>query len=156
MSLSRSIRLISGGRQDEGYAKAAFLPGTLLELAADAAKSGVYTYQAHSTDGGSCQKTVAMEDALQGRTVDDIYAVDEVATVWLPKQGDDMQYLLLAGGTTPVVIGTKLCSNGACRLIPVADSGLAPIIDADIVGEALEALDITSGSTDTLIAVRVN
>jgi len=155
MSLSRSIKLISEGRYDEGFAKAAYLPGTLLELAADAAKSGVYSYPAHSTDGGSTSKTVAMEDALQGKTVDDVTVVGESGPIWHPKQGDDMQYLLLAGGTTPVVIGTKLCSNGAGRLIPVADSGLVPIIDADIVGEALEALDITGGATDTLIAVRV-
>lgn len=105
-------------------------PGHLLALDAD------LNVIKHATAGGAGSPTMfAVEDALQGKSIDDAYAAGDPVQVWIPGRGDDV-YAILADGET-VVKGGLLESN-ADGTLKAADSGTA-------IAVALEALDL-SGS----------
>lgn len=145
--MGNAIRLISNGRLEEDKAAAIFSPGHLVK------KNSSGELIKHNVEGGFAERSVATEDALQGKTTSDAYAVGEVASYWIPHSGDEMQYLLLVGET--VAIGDQLISNGDGTLIPVASATSAGVV-VDVIGIAVEALDLSaSGAVDTLLAVRV-
>jgi len=131
--------------REEYTAKTAILPGMLVEL------NGTAGYvKKHSGAGKTALPMFAIEDALQGKTIDEAYAAEDKVQVWIPTRGD-IVYALLADEES-VVIGDFVESNGAGYLrkrVPEswesADAQAAnTIYDQSIVGQVLEAKDLTS------------
>jgi len=143
--MENTIRLIGGCRLEEAPAQEAILPGNLISLQADGSVAK------NATEGGHCERAVAREDVLQGKTVDDAYAISDVVSYWLPQKGDEVQYILKGGST--VVKGNQLISAGDGTLIPTADA-TSPGVVLDIVGIAVDDLDLNA-LPDALLAVRV-
>lgn len=137
--------------QEEYAAAAAIIPGMLVEL------TSAGTVQKHSGAGKTVLAMFAIEDALQGKGINqnlaaDNYAAGDVVRCWIPTPGD-IVYALLAD-EEKVVIGDKLESNGAGYLrkesraqdsVESADAQAAlSQYDKHIVGIALEAKNLTS------------
>ena len=119
---------------------AALIPGMLLEL--DSAGK----VKAHATAGGNVLPMFAFEDELQGKGIDDAYAVSDKIQVWIPGRGDQV-YAILADDNS-VAIGDFLESNGAGFLQKhAADVSDAANVTNQIVGVALEAVDLTGDSS---------
>jgi hypothetical protein len=87
---------------------------------------------------------VVREDALQGKTVDDTFAVGDLIFLFIPKKGDVIQVRVLTGET--IAIGGGLSANAAGKWV------------AATVNSAVEALEASGGAlaADTLLRVRVN
>lgn len=116
--------------QIEKVPAAAFYPGHLLELTTSD------TVQKHSTQNGVvCPPMFAIEDNIQGKTIDDAYATTGRAQVWIPQRGDEV-YAILADGQN-VSIGSLLASNG---------DGTLKIHTANIIAVAIEAVDLSDSS----------
>lgn len=115
-------------------------PGTLLSVG-----SG-NTLTVHATRGAHCEVLMALEDALQGKTVDDAYVAGTVCDVAIPAPGSEFQALIKAGET--VAVGALLCSAGDGSLEVVTSTYTA-------IAVAVEALDLSdSGSVAALCRVR--
>ena len=116
--------------QIEKVPAAAFYPGHLLEL------TTADKVQKHSTQNGVVTPPMfAIEDNIQGNTIDAAYATTGRAQVWIPQRGDEV-YAILADGQN-VSIGSKLASNG---------DGTLKIHTANIIAVAIEALDLSDSS----------
>lgn len=116
--------------QIERVPAAAFHPGHLLEL------TTADKVQKHSTQNGLVTPPMfAIEDNLQGKTINDAYATTGRAQVWMPQRGDEV-YAVLADGQN-VSIGSKLASNG---------DGTLKTHTANIIAVAIEALDLSDSS----------
>jgi len=140
MSTENQIHLKGDFRREELYAAAAISPGDLVELTS-AGKA-----QVHSTAGGVAERLVAVEDALQGNTIDDDYAADDLVSINIELPGNSVQMFLKAGEN--VAIGAKLESAG--------DGTLQAVTTGEVVAVAEEAEDLSaSGAVDTLIQVRL-
>jgi hypothetical protein len=123
---------------EEMTAHAAITPGMLLQLNNDG------TVQAHTAEGGNALPMFALEDELQGKGIDDAYASGDKVQVWIPGRGDVVNALLEDGQVA--AIGDWLESNGAGLLqVHEADSTGA-YLPLQIVGQALEAVDMSSSS----------
>lgn len=101
------------GRHEEYKAKAALKPGHLIEQVLDSSEAKV---QKHSTYGGPAERMFATEDALQGKTVIDAYAIDDVVMCHLALPGDVILGRLPIGAAA-VVLCDKLISNGDGALV---------------------------------------
>ena len=126
---------------EEYVAAAAILPGELIEL------NAAGTVQPHSTAGGNQIQMFALEDELQGKGIDDAYAIGDKVQCWIPTRGDQV-YAILADGND-VAIGDFLESNGAGELqlhTPDPGSGGEVEYANPIVAISLEDID-TSGSS---------
>jgi hypothetical protein len=123
---------------------AGILPGMLMQVDTDG------DVIVHATEGGRAEVLVALEDSLQGNTVDDAYTVDNPVRLMIFRPGEEFLGLLEANQT--ISIGEGLISAGNGKLKSATDSGLTI---ASIVAYAMEELD-TSGSSpaDTLIHAR--
>jgi hypothetical protein len=91
----------------------------------------------------------AVEDELQGGSIDDAYAASSRVQVWTPQRGD-VVYALLKDGQN-VVIGDLLESAGDGTLQKwVADTwtsqNVGTIYGQVIVGTALEAVDLSNSA----------
>lgn len=116
--------------QMEKVPGAIFYPGHLLEI------TTADKFQKHSGAAGVvAPKIFAIEDENQGKTIDDAFAVTGKAVGWIPQPGDEV-YAVLADGET-ATIGSKLVSNA---------DGTLKIGTANVVGMALEALDLSTSS----------
>lgn len=145
--MPNTIRLSFTGVYEEALANAALSPGHLIE------KMTTGKVRKHTDEGGRSVKMFAFEDALQGKSVSDAYAADDIVGYGIPNPGDRVLGILKAGEN--VSKGTKLISAGDGTLIAVASASTATEVD-DIVGEAEEALNLSGGgAVDTHIAVRV-
>ena len=131
-------------RHEEYVAAGTITPGMLIELVAAG------TVQAHSTEGGRAERMVALEDALQGKTVADDYSADDIVTVALPAPGTVMNMLLAVGETA--TIGEELISAGDGTL-KCLDNASSPSKVYQTIGYAMEAK--TGHSVATLITVRI-
>jgi hypothetical protein len=132
---------------NEYDAAAAITPGQLLELTSSE------TVQAHSSAGQNAPKYFALEDELQGNGIDDAYASGDKVQVWSCVPGEEV-YAILADGEN-VAIGDLLESNGAGYLqahvadtesFESAETGSITVYPLQIVGQALEALDLSDSS----------
>lgn len=104
------IHLLGVGRHEEGVAaQADILPGMLLELNAT---GGIIK---HNQNGGWAEKIIAIEDALQGKTIDDVYANESTVSYVVASPGD-VCYVSLAAGED-VTQDEYLCSAGTGRFI---------------------------------------
>lgn len=95
-------------RQDEYKAAGAINPGDLIEY--DAAGDVLV----HGTTGGTAAKMFAKEDALQGKTINDAYAVGDPVFTHHAQLGDLIWARLAASQT--VAIDSELVSAGAGTL----------------------------------------
>jgi len=126
--------------RDEATGSGTIYPGYLLE------KTSAGKYKAHATVSGSWGGAVALEDALQGNGVDDAYSNGDKIIVGVFHRGAVVNLVLQDGES--VAIGDQLDSNGDGTIRKV--TGASSIADLEesqsIVGEALEALDLSGSS----------
>lgn len=115
----------------------ALTPGMLLEVI-----TGGYVRK-HATLGGNVTPPMfALEDELQGRGIDDNYAVSSKIQVWIPGRGDRVYALLKSGES--VVAGDKLASGGDGTLIKYTSA--LSVKPNQIVAIAMEAVDMSGSS----------
>lgn len=143
--MNNKVLLIGPFRRVEMPAVGVVVPGSLIEQVAGTATTGAV--QPHSTAGGFGETLFAEEDALQGRTIADNYALGEIVTCCSVTPGTLVNALLLAGSN--YTVGTKLISDGAGRLKPTTGS------PSKIFGIIVEAIDLSaSGAVNTLGKMR--
>lgn len=128
---------------EEYPANAAITPGMLIELISTG------KVRAHATAGGTAMAMFALEDELQGKTIDEAYASDNRVQCWIPNSGDQVNALLDDGEN--VVVGDFLESAGNGFLQKyVADVTASDesdnLIDHQVIAVALEAVDLSSSS----------
>ena len=133
---------------NEYDAEAAITPGMLIELTSS------NTVQAHSTAGGNTGRMFALEDELQGNSISDAYAADDKVQCWCTTPGEEV-YAILVDDSAAVSIGDFLESNGDGYLtkhetdtesFESAETGSISVYPEQIVGIALEALDLSGSS----------
>jgi hypothetical protein len=127
----------------------AIKPGYLLELAS------ATTVQAHSTAGGNVVPPMfAIEDQMQGKAITADYAVSSKIQCWIPRKGDQV-YAYLADGEN-VSAGDFLESGGDGTLKKhVADASNVPVIGDNIVGVALEAVDLSASANTAAGRIKI-
>src|SRR5262245_22780206 len=86
---------------DEGIASGSILPGMNVVLQSAAEASGRHTYAPGATLAGGTASTaaagpmrIAIEDGLQGKTVNDAYASGDNVRFIEPRRGDTVQVLV--------------------------------------------------------------
>ena len=135
----------------EYTASEAISPGMLVEPVPSAA-----TIRKHATESGNAIPMFAVENELEGEGITTAYASGDKLQVWIPGRGD-VVYAQVEDEQN-IAIGNFLESNGAgylqVHIAPSADSAQDDIsYTGQIIGQALEALDLTSlsaaGSSDT-------
>ena len=135
------IDLITSGRYEEAVAVGIVSPGMLMEM--DSAGKVL----AHSVAGGNAEgdeRLIAMGDSLQGKNVDQAYAVGDIVPFMIPKSGDVFAILLAAEEN--ITAGDELTSKGDGLFKGGATTD-------NRMFEALETLDLTGGA-NTLIRAR--
>lgn len=91
--------------QKEAVAGGVITPGMLIAIASTAKCA------AHAVENGVTSLRIALEDTLQGKTISDNYAADDIVRYMVARPGDEFNGLLPAGAAA-VVIGDKLISSG--------------------------------------------
>lgn len=131
----------ASGTHEELRAAATITPGMLLDT--NSAGSAI----PHGTAGGRAENMFALEDALQGRTIDDDYASGELVQVGIARSGDVVFGWLNTGEQCSP--DDFLASNGDGTLRVVTGSDNA-------IGKALEAIDLTdTGAENGRVRVRI-
>lgn len=121
-----------GRRYSERLAVAAVTPGHIM--AVDAAN----LVKPHNVSGGKAQMRVAIEDALQGRTIDDVYQINDRVREVILLPGDQFWGWIVAGANaTPAL---QMSSNGDGTFKIVAGSEV-PLV------RPVEAVDNSGGGT---------
>lgn len=110
------------------------LPGHLLSLLSTGKVDG------HPTADGTAVPMFALEDELQGKTIEDAYDTDEIVFVWIPQRGEEV-YAVLAADEN-VVEGDFLVSAGDGELQKMSSSS----VDSGVIGIALEDVDLSDSS----------
>jgi len=131
--------LIGEGRHEEGRCGSTpITPGMLIKLDSD----GRYI----PNDGSDpSEKLFALEDALQGRTINDAYAEDELVAIGVQHAGDVVYAMLDEGENAS--IGSFLQSAG---------NGSLAVSTTNPVAVALEALDLSASDSEGVrIRVRI-
>lgn len=145
MSTENQIQLKGDFRGEEAIAAASITPGHLVEETSSA------TFQVHSTEGGFAIRRVAVEDALQGKTITTVYLANVRVFTNLQVPGNECQMFLKAGEN--VSIGDKLISAGDGTLIANGSEDSLTSVK-QIIGVAREAKDLSgSGAVATLLRV---
>ena len=134
MAANKTIVLIGHGIRSEAVAAAAITPGHLVELASTG------KVQVHGTANGIGEKAFAVEDDLQGKTIEDAYSADDIVQYNVMKPGEVVNAILANGQNAS--IGDKLLSAGDGTLQAVTSDATE---DA-FVCVALEALDLSGSS----------
>jgi len=157
MSPEAANRIHSKGpytHEEYNTTEAGLYPGMLLNLNS----SG--NVEIHSDENGRAEALFAEEDALQGRTVSQVYELDDVTDqvlvqCILPGLGCEIRALIQ--DEQDVAIGDRLVSAGDGRLkrLGTLDSG---DVDVFVIAIAMENCDLTVSDTPaagTLCRVRV-
>jgi len=127
------------GVRNERVANAAITPGMLVELMSTG------KVRAHANAGQPAQKSFAVEDDLQGNAISDAYAADALVQYDIMRPGD-VVYAFLKNGEN-AVIGSLLESAGNGELqVYTADSAGIVEYPNSIVGQAIEAVDMSDSS----------
>jgi len=134
------IHLLGDGRHEEGVADTVITPGMLIALQNES------RLIPHDQAGKPAELNFALEDALQGRTIEDDYAEGDLVGYVSCNKGDVVLAWLADGET--VEDGDLLVSNGDGRL---AKSGGSD----SVLAVALEAHDLTESSNSTAARIRV-
>jgi len=139
--VSHRIQLIGEGKHEEGRANAAITPGHLVQLMSTG------KWRANASSAVACQKAFALEDALQGRTIDTAYAENELVAIGIQGPGDVV--LAWADSGENIVVGDLLESAGNGNLQKYTTAGAA-------IAVALEAMDLNdTGDVTTRFRVRI-
>jgi len=140
-----------GFRHEEMKAnEAGIYPGMLLKMDSSGEVGK------HDDKGGALgdEVLIAAEDALQGNTVDTVYADDSIVSIVIPQKGSVVRMRIAENQV--ISIGEKVCSAGNGYLRSVADID-SPSEVVVVVGVALEAVDLSSGyTTGALCDIRVS
>lgn len=124
---------------EEFTATVAITPGMLIENHADD------SCRPHATADGDVIPMFALEDELQGKGIDDAYAIGAQVQCWIPYRGDIANAILADGETA--AYGDFLISNGDGYLkVYEAESSGELGSTRQIVGQAVEALDLSGSS----------
>jgi hypothetical protein len=131
---------------EEALAAGVIRPGHLVKLNVDG------DVIPHNIVLGQAERMFALEDALQGRGIDDDYASGERVFILIASPGDQVLAWLAFGQS--VQKGDFLGSDGAGHLIDSQESGFTA--GHDSVAVALETIDNSeSDDNNTRIKVRV-
>lgn len=90
----KKIRLKCSGHYDEGVVGTAFKPGMAIELQSDGEFHPVDSAAATAVKEGF---KIAIEDALQGKTIDEAYVVGEICRYYVPRPGDHLYVMVKSG-----------------------------------------------------------
>lgn len=104
----------------------------------------------HGTAGGNYgdEIIIVIEDALQGKTVDDAYAINTRCFAVIPHDGAEVN--LLIADEQDIAIGDKIIANGSGKFKETTG------VPKGMIGVATAANDLTgSNSSDTLSPVRI-
>jgi hypothetical protein len=114
------------GLRDERYAAAATIkPGHFLVM-----DSNGKWKKNDLASGADAQLVVALEDYLQGKTILDAYAANDVVMAYKPLKGHKL-YVRLAGGSAAVVLGDRLqLDNTGCLIKLAAGKPVAQVEEA--------------------------
>lgn len=123
MEAPKRIHLLGDGRHEEGVAGGTVKPGHLVALNSDG------EIVVHPTSGGPAEALFALEDALQGRTIDTAYAADDVVAIVVAEKGDVVYAWLNVGES--VAKGDYLVSNGDGTLQKRSSSEIAVAVSLD-------------------------
>jgi hypothetical protein len=141
---AKTIVLKGRGIRNEAVANAAITPGHLVELMSTG------KIRVHATAGGNAAALFAVEDDLQGKTIDDAYAANAIAQYEAVYPGCEVQAWIADGQN--IAIGDFLESAGGGELQKhTADvdlnnsSGDFTVNTNQIVAVAMEACNM-SGS----------
>lgn len=137
MTDANTIMLDGPEVYEEGILDTAALPGMNIVLGTD----GNFDPGADAAEGNISR--IVIEDALQGKTVSQTYAIADRVRYIIPRKGQRVAVLVLDGQT--VTKGSLLVANAAGKYIVETAEGVATF-------EAIEAA-APSGS-DALVAVR--
>lgn len=121
--------------QEERDAGEALYPGHLLEI------TSVGKFQKHSNAGQNVVQIFAIEDALQGKDIDDQYSSDDPVRGWIPQRGDHALTVLADGENVEIGDYLESAGNGTLQKHIVESTTYSN----QIVGIAVEAMDL-SGS----------
>jgi hypothetical protein len=131
-----TIKLRKGASeyQDEYIASTVITPGNIVELIAGLS-SGVQRVQKAATAAGKTSFMFALEDELQGKGIDDNYAIGDRVQVWTAGRGDWVNACLQDEETINV---------GDYLEIAVQLGTLRKWVSGTPVAVALQALDLSS------------
>jgi hypothetical protein len=123
VEVPKRIHVLGSGRHEEGVAGGAVIPGEVVSLAT------TNKYVRHATAGAYCEKTFAIEDALQGRPISTAYALDERLSFVVASPGDVVFGWLK--GAENATRGALLASagDGTLRVKQAADIAIAIAMD---------------------------
>lgn len=123
---------------NEYAAGEAITPGMLLELASDG------DVDVQDTAGGVCSKMFALEDELQGKTIDDAYAEGDPVQCWVATPGEEVLAWLANGEDAS--IGDILVADGTGKLKVATPDSSAVTVEEYPIAIALEAVDMSGSS----------
>lgn len=135
------IDLITHGRHSEGRAAGVIKPGHLIERDAN----GEYTVF-NNAAGTVAQPIFAKHDYLQGKTIVDAYADDDVVLFVHAVAGDVVLARLKINND--VANGGLLMASNDGSLVPHTGTNIA-------IGVAREAIDNTPGTAEEFVRVEV-
>lgn len=122
---------------NEYDADAGITPGMLLEITATGVK-------VHADAGGVSEKLFAVEDALQGRTIDNAYVADDPVRCKNCVPGEEI-FAFLSNGES-VAVDAKLVSDGAGALQAFEAGSSGQVDEEYAIAIALEAVDMSGSS----------
>lgn len=122
----------------EKNAGTAITPGMLIAIASDG------DVDPHNVAGGVCEKMFALEDELQGKTIEDAYAVGDPVQCWVALPGEEV-YAMLADGQD-VAEGAVLTSAGGGKLKAITADASAVVVEDYPIAVATEAVDMSGSS----------
>ena len=134
---ANTIVLVGKGHYDEGEADAAILPGIAVALAGDGNWDPTT-----ATEGLS----LALESALNGKTIDDAYADGDRLFIYHPIPGDVVNVLVVSGediavgDRLAVSTGGKFAETAAGNLVALESSGGALAADGFIRARVLSTI----------------
>ena len=114
----------------------------------------------HSTAKGQAMPAFAVENDLEGKTIDDNYVVNDYVQSEIMRTGDEI-LARVAASASAIVIGDFLESAGdgtLRKLTPSSQSGTTPfaVTPAGLaVAQAIEAVDNSAGGSAVRIKVRI-
>ena len=136
------------GRFLEGIVDGTPKPGTIMQLkAATEPVNGRHTWEVYNrdADGNRPQGPIAvlLEDALQGKTVDDAFADGDLCRLYCPIPGDELLCLVAAPGTgtgDALAIGALLMvDDGTGILIATSSPECEPFVNMETVADLVAA-----------------
>lgn len=143
--------------REEFAANAAITPGMLVEVMSTG------KVRAHASAGQNTERSFAIEDELQGKGIDDDYSADNRVQVQYLRAGDIVNAILKDGEN--IAIGDLLESAGDGTLqkhtadtigLSSAEAGSLTVYPEQIVGEAIEALDLSGSSGEESSGLQTN